>query len=237
VAGADVWLASVDRHGTTDSSGAYRFDGLHPGPALIQVRHLGFDVARDTLNLSAAHENIRTYALTLQSTKLDTVRTRAPGEKYISPHLRAFEERRLSGQGGHFVPDSVFRRNEGMTLAALLASYIPGTTALAGKTLVSTRKACMGLTFLHNKACSAGAPDCYVTIYLDGALYYTPPPAEAVGAAENGSIGSAPPDLTREVLVSNLAGAEYYADGTIAPSGMHSNDQGCGTLWLWTRER
>ncbi|HWH53638.1 MAG TPA: carboxypeptidase regulatory-like domain-containing protein [Gemmatimonadaceae bacterium] len=237
IVGADVWVASVDRHATTDSSGGYRIPGLRPGAALIQVRHVGFDVERDTVNLSIEHENVRTYALAPQSTTLDTVRTIAGKQQYLSPQLRGFEERRLSGQGGHFVSDSVLRRNEAMTLASLITSYVPGVTALAGKTLVSSRKACMGLVFMHNKACSAGSPDCYVTIYLDGALYYTPPPADAVDATHSGTIGVAPPDLTREILVSNLAGAEYYADGTIAPGNMHSNDQGCGTLWLWTRER
>ena len=237
VAEADVWVASADRHTTTDSSGAYRMAGLRAGMALVQVRHVGFEVERDTVKLSLEHENVRTYALAPQSEKLDTVHTVAGMNKYISPQLKGFEERRLSGQWGHFVSDSEFRHNEGMTLASVLGSRIPGVSVLAGKTLVSTRKACMGLAFMHNKACSAGSPDCYVTIYLDGALYYTPPPADAVDASHSGTIGIAPPDLTHDILVSNLAGAEYYADGTMAPAGMHSNDQGCGTLWLWTRER
>lgn|SRR6185437_479713 len=234
---ADVWIPSLDRHATTDSTGAYRFDGLRSGITLVQIRHLGFDAQRDTVSLSASHENVRTYALAVQSNTLDTVHTVAGKQKYLSPQLRGFEERRLSGFGGHFVSDSVFRRNEGMTLAALIASRVPGVTALAGKTLVSTRKACMGLVFMHNQACSGGSPDCYVTIYFDGALYYTPPGPQAVQRTQSGTIGVAPPDLSREILVSNLAGAEFYADATSAPAGMHSNDQGCGTLWLWTRER
>jgi len=232
VAGADIILVPSDRHAVTDSSGAYRLDGVRAGLALIQVRHVGFDVARDTVNLSAEHDNVRTYALAPRSAALDTVRTVA-GQPYLSQRLRAFEERRASGQGGYFLSDSLLRRNEGTTLANLVAGRVPGVMALAGKSLVSSRKKCQGFTFLHSDTCSKGAPDCFVTIYLDGSLYYTPPAAEPGGSTQV----VPPPDLTKAFSINTLAGAEFYADGASAPPGMHSNDQGCGTLWLWTRER
>lgn len=233
VAGADIILVPSDRHAVTDSSGAYRLDGVRAGIALIQVRHVGFDVARDTVNLSADHENVRTYALAPQSASLDTVRAVAAGQQYLSQRLRAFEERRASGQGGYFLSDSIMRRNEGTTLVNLVAGRVPGLMALAGKSLVSSRKKCQGFTFLHSDTCSKGAPDCFVTIYLDGSLYYTPPAAEPGGSTQL----VPPPDLTKALSINTLAGAEFYADGASAPAGMHSNDQGCGTLWLWTRER
>lgn len=227
IAGADVWSATADRHATTDSSGAFNLDHLAPGVHLVQVRRLGFDVARDTVRISGEHENVRTYALGVPATTLDTVRTRAANRSYVSPQLQAFEERRLSGQGGHFISDSVFRRNENTTMANVIASRIPGVTALAGKSLASTRKQCAGLALMSR--CKGLA--CYVTIYVDGALYYTPPPPL------RSEMPMAPPDLSRTFQTSDFSGAEFYADGASAPAGMHSNDQGCGTLWLWTRER
>ena len=233
IAGAEIVLVPSDRHAVTDSSGAYRLEGLRVGMALVQVRHVGFEVERDTVNVVADHENVRTYALAPQSAALDTVRTVAAGQQYLSQRLRAFEERRTSGQGGYFLSDSIMRRNEGTTLASLVAGRVPGVTALAGKSLVSSRKKCQGFTFLHSDTCAKGAADCFVTIYLDGVLYYTPPAAEPGGSPQL----VPPPDLTRAFSVSSLAGAEFYADGASAPPGMHSNDQGCGTLWLWTRER
>ncbi|MFI5227768.1 MAG: carboxypeptidase regulatory-like domain-containing protein [Gemmatimonadales bacterium] len=236
VAGAEILLVPADQHATTDSTGAYRFVGLRAGIALVQVRHVGFDVQRDTVNLSVDHENVRTYALAPQSEKLDTVRTVAAGQKYLSTRLRAFEERRLSQQGGYFISDSVFRRSESSTLANLIESRVPGVTLLqvqSSQVLVSTKKQCSGLTFLHSDTCKKGSPDCFVTIYLDGVLYYTPPPPQPGG----GGTGPPPPDLSHALNPSEFAGAEFYADGASAPAGMHSNDQGCGSLWLWTRER
>jgi hypothetical protein len=37
--------------------------------------------------------------------------------------------------------------------------------------------------------------------------------------------------------VSDFAGIEFYADNATAPSGMNSDDEGCGSVWLWTREK
>ena len=101
VAGADVWLVSADAHVTTDSSGAFRILGASTGVQLVQVRRVGFDVVRDAVAISAEHENVRTYALA-QSVTLDTVHTRAANRQYISPHLQAFEERRLVRAGRPF---------------------------------------------------------------------------------------------------------------------------------------
>src|SRR6185437_14168676 len=87
---ADVWLIAIDKHVATDSAGAFRIGGLPAGKQLVQVRHVGFAVAHDTIQLSAEHDNIRTYALEPQSTTLDTVKTVAGQANYLSPRLRAF---------------------------------------------------------------------------------------------------------------------------------------------------
>ena len=89
--------------------------------------------------------------------------------------------------------------------------------------LVSTRKPCAGLAILNS--CKGGAPNCYVAVYLDGVLQYS---AKTAGA---------PPDFRTDYDLRNLAGVEYYAGGAAAPVAMHSDDDGCGSVWLWTRER
>jgi hypothetical protein len=227
VAAADVWLTSLDVHARTDSAGSFVATGLAPGVQLVQIRRLGYAVLRDTLTLVAGHETSRRFTLTMQANTLDTVRTVAAERKYISGRLRGFEERRLSKQGGYFVTDSALRKNEGSTLPNIVSSRVPGlkvVNLLRTQVLVSTRKLCRGLVF-QNK-CGAN-PDCFVSIYMDGVLYFTAQMAET---------GATPPDLSK-LNVGDLAGAEFYADGASAPAGMHTNDDGCGTLWLWTREK
>ena len=127
----------------------------------------------------------------------------------------------MSRQGGHFISDSILRANENNTLLNLITSRIPGVSRVA-RPLVSTRKPCRGLAF---RVCTH--QDCFASIYVDGVLQYR------AQMAEN---GAQPPDLTA-IDVHNLAGLEFYADGASAPAGMHSHDDGCGSLWIWTREK
>jgi hypothetical protein len=223
VSGAEVWAISLDRHARTDSSGEFRFDGLAGGQLLVEIRHIGFDVLRDTIVVERGRETSHRFALTPNVQPLDTVRAVAKESTYISPMLRGFEERRLSHQGGQFISDSVLRANENTTLANILGR-IPGATITTGpklrRVLVSTRKPCNGPAF---RVCTH--PDCYVEIHLDGVLIYYP-----------GS-GEGPPDLAK-MGITDLAGIEYYAGGASMPIDMHSStDQGCGSLWLWTREK
>ena len=232
IAGADVWVISLEQHRATDSAGAFLFRGLQSGLQLVEIRRVGYGVVHDTVRIAADHENVRTYALAAQATTLDTVKTVSGAQKYLSPRLQAFEERRLSGQGGHFISDSVFRNNESTTMGNLVESRVPGLTLLRGTTLVSTHKQCRGLVLLGSRkgsSCHAGGgQDCYVAIYVDGTLYYR---------AQMADEGIPPPDFSRAFDVSNFAGAEFYAGGASAPAAMHSDDDGCGSLWLWTRER
>ena len=223
MAGADVWLPGLDRRTETDRSGAFRFDGLPPGRQIVQIRHLGFERVRDTLTVSADGSITRRYSLASTGTVLDTVRTVAVGERFLSPQLRGFERRRVAGAGGQFVSDSTLRANESSPLSTILRGRVAGITWVAGQYAVSVSKACRGAQLLH----SCSSPDCYVAVYMDGTALYTS------GA---GATGGPPPDLSR-INASELSGVEFYASAASAPAGMTVNDDGCGSLWLWTRER
>ncbi len=241
IVGADVWLVTLDRHATTDSTGRFSV-AASPAPVqLVQVRRLGYAVQRDTVTLVAGRATERDYALAEQAAQLDTVHATAGKEKYLSPALQAFEERRLSGQGGYFISDSVIRRNESTTLANLASSRLPGLQALYygrakfTRAFVSTRKQCAGLALLGSVSSSSGrgtggcgVANCYVAIYLDGVLYFN---------AKMADNGVTPPDVEREFNLVNLAGIEFYPGAGTGPAGMQADDDGCGSLWLWTRER
>jgi hypothetical protein len=230
VPGAEVWLVSSEQRAATDSVGRFRFMGLAPGTQLMQIRHLGYDVRRDTVTVVIGDEHVHRFMLTAQPERLDTVRTIAGQQRYLSPKLRGFEERRLSRSGGHFISDSTFRANENSTLGNLLQSRMPGLMFQyfnEHRLAVSTHKACSGAVLLH--ACSS-KPDCFVAIYIDGQLFFN---AKLAGKLPP----SAWPDMDQTFSLTALAGAEYYASSATAPSGMQVDDDGCGSLWLWTREK
>jgi Carboxypeptidase regulatory-like domain len=227
VAGAEVSFPSLDQRATTDSSGTFRFRALPTGLHAIQIRRIGYRIREDTVTIVSGPAGFRTFTVKLQAVALDTVHTMAGTQRYLSPSLRAFEERRLSHAGGYFISDSVFRRNESRTLANIVVGRIPGVTTVYVNThrvLISSRKQCRGLAF---QSCN-GKPDCFVALYVDGSLYFN---------AKMVDEGMEPPDMEHDFNPVNFAGAEYYAGGASAPMGMHPDDDGCGSLWLWTRER
>jgi len=231
VAEAEVSFVSLDRRTRTDSTGEFRVDGLPAGQFIVEIRHIGFDVRRETIGLESGKETTHRFSLAPNAQPLDTVHSLAKEPKYISPMLRGFEERRLSRQGGQFISDSVLRANENTTLANILGR-IPGATITSGpqgsRVLVSTRKGCIGRAFT---VCTH--PNCYTEIHIDGVLIFYP----AMTEKDPKNPGFWPPDLAKMGL-NDLAGVEYYADAASMPIDMHSStDEGCGSLWLWTREK
>lgn len=232
VAGAEVWAISGDQRTQSDSAGSFRLDNLSPGRLLIQIRRVGYDVRRDTFTVAGAVDSTYRFELVQLGTQLDTVHTVAGAQRFLSPALRAFEERRATAHGGYFISDSVLRRNENTSLLNLITARMPGLRVGTGRALVSSRKQCKGLVLYHasdeDKRCAAGgAPNCYVSIFIDGALRFSSRIADQ---------GARPFDLSHET-VADFSGIEFYSDQGTAPAGMHTDDEGCGSIWLWTRER
>lgn len=231
VGGADVMLVSSQRGTTTDSAGVFRIGAVAVGRQVLLIRRVGYDVWRDTIDITSGTDSTLRFVLREPTTALDTVRTTASSQTYISPMLRGFEERRHAAGPGRFISDSVLRRSENSQLTNVIMSHFPGLTLGAGRMLVSTRKHCKGLVIYRSSdrdQCQQGqTSDCFVSIFVDGALLYS---------ARLADQGVRAPDLNQQG-VSNFAGIEFYADNGTAPSSMHTDDEGCGSLWLWTREK
>ena len=209
----------------TTKTGTVSLLFLPEGGSLVRLRKIGYEVQPLTVSISPSDTNPITVVLA-RATQLPTVvvNDSAPA-KYISPALRAVDERRKIGIG-HFITEAELRKNEGHTLGDLIATHIPGLTTVMGprnrasaKYLVSTRKMCAGTTLT---ACRQ--PNCYVSVYEDGVLLY-----------ETGNDPAMIPDV--EHMNSRLyAAIEFYQPGA-APAEYTKTSGGCGVLLLWSRER
>ncbi|MEP6619873.1 MAG: carboxypeptidase regulatory-like domain-containing protein [bacterium] len=229
--GVEVWVPGLDQRVRSDSSGAFSLDNLPAGPTLVQVRRLGFAVQRDTVTLVAGRATSRAYALASQATQLDTVRTIAQGQRYISPGLRGFESRRMNAATGSFITDSVLRKHENESLASVMMSRVTGITMANGRGgaqyLVSSRKRCAGPAAGRGPAgrpTECNPPNCYPTTYVDGVLMFKA--GDAVGK---------PFDAT-STRVTDYAAIEFYADAATGPVQYNTPGSDCGVLLLWTRE-
>ncbi len=230
IVGAQVSLPALGRSVTTDSTGHFRLAGLPPGAQSIQIRRVGFTELNDTLTLVAG-ELSRAYSMTALTPTLDTVRAKAEKPKWISPSLAAFEERLKSRTTGYFVTDSVFRANESRALGDILRARMPNllfTYFNSHRIAVSGRKGCSGGAM--GGRCPPGMQGCFVAIYLDGNLIFNSKIAQFMNPAGY-------PDIDVAFPVTQLGGAEFYASSALAPGGMQVDDDGCGSLWLWTREK
>ncbi len=106
-------------------------------------------------------------------------------------------------------------------LASILLQRVSGMMLIPGSQgalhAVSSRKKCLGPVLTP-----CLRPNCYVSIYLDGARITSP--------------GAPPVDLN-EISVSDIGGVEFYAGGGVGPAQYNATDNGCGTLILWSREQ
>ena len=230
LAAAEVLLPDLNRRVSANWAGEFKFVQLPAGRHVVVIRHVGFALLTDTIDVANGATIDREFILTEQPASLDTVTVKASPRKYISPALQEFEERRKAGFG-HFIDEEEMRKNNERRLIDVIQGHVPGVStfnmkgsgSIVGEYLASGRKCGAGPTFL---SCKGGPQPCPVTLYLDGVLVYD--------AARDDARQM--PDLSR-YNTRDYAGVEYYAGGASMPVKYNATSSGCGVLLLWTRER
>jgi len=228
--GVEVRIPEINSGANTNYLGEFRITRIPPGRYLVTIRSVGYEPFSDSVTFVANQAVTREFVLKPIATQLDPVRTEASGavKKYHSPMLNDFEERRLSGKGGYFVSDSVLRAKESERLPDVIGR-IPGLQKIPDRSMVyiaSSRSTGDGGLVFQSVNKRPATVHCYVTIYIDGTLRWQGPDSQ-----------SNPPFDLNTILVSDLAGAEFYAGGASLPVQYTATGTSCGVLLLWTRER
>lgn len=200
----------------TTKTGTVSLMFLPDGGSLVRLRKVGYEMQTMTVAISPADTTPLTVVLA-HATALEPVVVKDSAPKYLSPTLRAFEERMKAGFG-HFVTETEFRKDDGKPLANILLSHIPGIMRKLGP---------RGETFLV----STRQPNCYVNVYQDGVRM-----TDAVGTGMRSRVATAAVDFSH-LDGTSLTAAEFYAGGAAVPPEFNATSNGCGTLLLWTRER
>jgi hypothetical protein len=237
----DVTIPALGLVARTNWLGEYRFLRIPAGAYVVEARRLGYKPMADSVRVALTGEAHLDFVLDQKAVTLASVVSKATNRKYISASLNAFEERMNSHQGGSFVADTTMRKNEDHKLPEVLQARLSGITffraSVGGATYAySSRspaaqcgvfqpcRSSNGSTLQYNQQVPRL---CYVTIYLDGVRFGV--------ESKSVSMNNPPPDLNT-IDVSDLAGAEFYPGSASVPMQFH-NDNPCGTLLLWTREK
>jgi len=227
--GIEVRIPQLNSGANTNYLGEFRVTRIPPGTYLVTIRSVGFEPFSDSITFVANQAVSREFVLKPIATQLDPVHTQAAAAtKYRSPALNQFEERRLSGKGGYFISDSVFRTNEPERLTDVIGR-IPGLQKIPDRAAVyiaSSRSSGDGGLVFQSANKKPATTHCYVTVYIDGVLRWQGPASQ-----------TNPPFDLNTIQVSDLAGAEFYAGGASLPVQFNATGTSCGVLLLWTRER
>lgn len=217
IAGVEVSDIFSGISATTTSTGTVSLYFLPEGGGFVRLRKVGYEVQTVPVSISPADTAPVTLTLT-RATQLDAVVVHGDSTPhYLSAGLRGFEER-SSHHLGHFLNEAELRKNDSRQLGTLLGSHLPGVMVMTSRSssyLVSTRKMCKGSAL---SGCQR--PNCFVSVYLDGALIYP---------------GGPLPDFSR-MFVDDFAAVEFY-ETSEAPPQFSDSGNDCGSLVLWSRER
>jgi len=236
-AGAQIYFPDLRIGVTANYLGQFRLMQLPAGSFLVEVRHIGYAIAHDTVELVAGRTTRRDFILTPQVAQLDSVRITDHAPAWRSPGLRAFEERRRLGVGS-FMSSEQLRKEDDRDFDQVLRRNIPGlriVTELSSAWAASNQPT--GISNGLHRAPRRSIQDptsmsmpsvdaCWVSVFVDGVRIY-----------DRGSDkDTPPPDLSR-LHTRDYDGIEFYSGGASVPVEYNTTGGGCGVLPLWTRER
>jgi hypothetical protein len=226
IQGVEVTDMLTGTSAVTTVTGTVNLAFLTPGGSEIRIRKVGYEV--QTMDVAMTPRDTTAITVVLKRvTELPTVVTRDSARHFISPSLRAFEERRASHTAGYFIDEKTLRKEDGRPLGNVLVAHAPGA---------NVRQLSSANFLLKSPRCSnGGQPD----VYLDGVpLAHVPDPRwpKPRRARNTPDPGDDPFDLS-QFQVSDLAGVEFYPDNATMPVQFSGTAKGCGALMLWTRER
>lgn len=229
IAGAEVALPRLGRALQTNDRGEFQFSNVPPGGYEVDIRAIGFESLKATIELKAGQTIDGDLTLTPALVSLDTVHSTAANlARGHDIELRDFESRKKAkASGATFYDDSLLRKRENDQLVTVLG-HMAGARVILGGTAVAPGDGAYlasGLNVTDGKPEFFSSPHpCFVTVYRDGINIFQ----------NNDGSGRPAPDFSQE-KVSDYSGVEYYPTPSMAPAQYSQTGNSCGVLLLWTR--
>jgi hypothetical protein len=205
-----------------DDAGVIVVAVAHAGPNVFTIRRLGYHPITSTLDVPA-HDTLKVHIImSAAPAALDTVNVSARGADMRASRFSAFETRRLSNSGAHFITREEIESRRPIETLDLLRS-MPGFRVVRPSTgnpiIESTRGKTSPAAMGRSGPELAGAVPCHPRIGVDGAVYGVDFP-----------IG--------DIAPSTIYGIEIFdGSGTLPPEYVTGTAVGgsCGLIMIWTR--
>ncbi len=227
VVGALVAVAESDSVLTTDDAGRFEVRELPTGRLSVRIRAIGFRPFGAVLALSSGRRLLDTTLVLQRAAQLlDSVVVTGVAKAFEAGKMIDVERRRKMGFGRFLTRAELqdpltgglemkLRRFARMRMAPLCAGRGYGAAG-AFSTPPPVRVYC--------REDNTTLQDCFMAVYLDGALYWSP---------DMGSIVQ-PPDLSKFNAL-EFEAVEVYRSPAELPIEFAGPAAGCGVLLLWTR--
>ena len=207
IEGAEVLDMSSKSSARTTATGTIALVFLPDGGGIVRIQKIGYEPVTQVVEISP-DDTVPVTVLMRAAVTLPTVVTKDSAPHWISPALRAFEERRQTGMG-RYITAAQLRKNDGRTMTNLIREL--GIKVNCTKTFP-----------IQCFATSTRAVSCSFETYLDGVRI------------NKSDLDRR--DLER-ILVTEMGGVEVYASPATIPPLYNATGSACGVLLFWTRER
>jgi hypothetical protein len=215
IEGADVADMTSGTVALTTRTGTVSLAFLPDGGSTVRIRKLGYTVITRFIAISPVDTVPLTLMMTPTATILPAVVTNDSAPRYLSPGLRAFEERRKAGVG-HFIAEAELRRSDNRQMVDVLRR-LPGLDIKCTPALRPDRQ-CFAVSGRQSAEHPFISSDrCKYQTYVDGGLVT---------------------DLNlSQMSVSEYAAIESYGGAATIPPIYNITGSACGVILFWTRER
>jgi hypothetical protein len=216
-----VAVAELDTTVRTNASGQVRLTDVAEKSLRLRFRAIGFAPGSAVIALSDSRRSVdTTLTMTAVAQRLDSIVV-TENALPVSAKMAGFERRRKEGFGRFLTIEELhdplrstldmqLRRVGRMRVVPCGNGYSAASVVSAPAQQIST--------------CNPRGPDnhCYMSIYMDGALYFS-----------NDKPG-APPNL-RDLNLLSFQGLEVYRSAAEMPAEYNATGSYCGVILLWTR--
>jgi hypothetical protein len=207
IEGAEVIDVFAHVTAVTTKTGTVSLAFLPEGGSMLRIQKIGFKPITQIVEISPADTVAITLLMEATAQTLPTVVTKDSAQRFVSPGLREFEERRKTGFG-RFITEAELRKNDNRSLTNVVRQ--------SGGAVSCTRRTPIKCFAVNARA---GGSGCSLDVYYDGVL-----------------VNDDNRDL-EQIPTSQIGAVELYASTATVPAMYNKTGKGCGVMLLWSRFR